>query len=127
MLSSQKLTSAAAPGLRQRRTQKRYMRSCISFRATGLPPYDENVVITRKTIFSTGFPRRPGVAIRSKVFAKKVTSAAAPGLRKRRTQKRYMRACITCVDIGLATLQDMLGPGRKYKYVWIFGWNIYSG
>ena len=44
--------SAAAPGLRQWRTQKRYMRACISFRATGLQPYDENVVITRKTVFA---------------------------------------------------------------------------
>ena len=32
-----------------------------------------------------------------------------------------------CVDIGLATLQDMLGPGRKYKDVWIFGRNIFNG
>ena len=35
-----KLTSAAAPGLRLRRTQKRYMQACISFRATGLRPSD---------------------------------------------------------------------------------------
>ena len=33
-----KLTSAATPGLRQRRTQKRYIWICISFNATGLPP-----------------------------------------------------------------------------------------
>ena len=32
-----------------------------------------------------------------------------------------------CMDIELATLQDMLGPGRKYKDVWIFGWNIFNG
>ena len=38
--SWKKLTSAAAPGLRLRRTQKRYMRACISFRATGLRPSD---------------------------------------------------------------------------------------
>ena len=29
-----KMTSAAATGLRRRRTQKRYMQTCISFRAT---------------------------------------------------------------------------------------------
>ena len=34
---------------------------------------------------------------------------------------------IGCVDIGLATLQDMLDPGRKYKDVWIFGRNIFDG
>ena len=34
------------------------------------------------------------------------------------------RKMIGCVDIGLATLQDMLGPGRRYKDVWIFGRNI---
>ena len=37
------------------------------------------------------------------------------------------RKMIGCGDIGLATLQDMLGHGRKYQDVWIFGWNIYSG
>eukprot|EP00493_Phyllostaurus_siculus_P026143 UN26488 len=31
---------------------------------------------------------------------------------------------IGCMDIGLATLQDMLGPGRKCKDVWILGWYI---
>ena len=37
------------------------------------------------------------------------------------------RKMIGRVDIGLATLQDMLGPGIKYKDVWIFGWNIFNG
>ena len=31
---------------------------------------------------------------------------------------------IGCMDIGLATLQDMLGLGRKCKDGRIFGWNI---
>ena len=34
------------------------------------------------------------------------------------------RKMIGCMDIGLATLQDMLGPGRKCKDVWILGWYI---
>ena len=28
-----------------------FLQACISFRATGSPPYDENVVIKRETIF----------------------------------------------------------------------------
>ena len=34
------------------------------------------------------------------------------------------RKMIGCVDIGLATLQDMLGPRRNCKDVWIFCWKI---
>ena len=58
----EKLTSAAASGLRRRRTQKRYMRACIFFRATGLPPYEyvlKDMETALFTIFQTGGQTEP--------------------------------------------------------------------